>query len=86
MPLDSVLLNLREIMDGQKVSHTKVSDTLSECLEPPNLNHIERALMSLFQSKFISQPDEAFSLTSFGSLVTAMGIDLSFGAMVGLGM
>lgn len=81
MPLDSLVLNLRTI-----IADENVKEILSETLEPPNLKHIERSLMNLYESKFINEPDDFFDLTPLGSLVSLMGIDLLLGAIIGLGM
>lgn len=80
MPLDSVILSLREMLSEE------VTPILLDCLEAPDISTIERSFKSLYDSNFISAPDDQGDITSLGSLVVALGIDLSLGALVGLGI
>ena len=59
---------------------------LLECIEPPDVSTIERSFESLHQSNFISDPSDEGEITTLGSLVVALGIDLTLGALVGLGI
>ena len=79
-PLDSVILNMRTIVDGS------VTELLLDCLEPPDVSNIAASFNSLFKSGFITNPCDNFALTSLGSLVVSLGIDLTLGAMIGLGI
>jgi ATP-dependent RNA helicase DHX57 len=81
IPLDSVILMLREMMSDDSV--TKV---LLDCLEPPNLSTIDRSFKSLYDSHFITTPDDTCQVTRLGSFVTALGIDLALGSVIGLGI
>ena len=63
-----------------------VTPILLDCLEPPHLSTIERSFQSLHESNFISSPTDEGVITSLGSLVVALGIDLTLGALVGLGI
>jgi len=79
-PLDSTILSLRDMLNEA------VTPILLDCLEPPDISHIERSFQSLHASNFISDPHDEGKITSLGSLVVALGIDLTFGAFVGLGI
>ena len=80
IPLDSVILSLREML-GEAVT-----PILLDSLEPPDISTIERSFKSLHDSNFISTPTDEGEITSLGSLVVALGIDLTLGAFVGLGI
>ena len=79
-PLDNTILSLRDMMQEA------VTPILLECLEPPDVSNIERSFQSLHTSNFISNPSDDGEITSLGSLVVALGIDLTLGAFVGLGI
>ena len=81
MPLDSVILNLRTIIQEERIT-----DLLMDCLEPPDFTSIERSLISLHKSRFIKSPADNFEMTALGSLVVSLGLDLTIGAMVALGI
>lgn len=80
IPLDSVILMLKDIL------HEKTTPALLECLEPPDLSVIDRSYLSLFKSNFISQPDDDGAITTLGGFVSALGIDLTLGSLIGLGI
>jgi len=79
-PLDTVILNLRTIVDEESV--TKL---LLDCLEPPKIENIQRSLGSLHKSGFINQPVDNFNITASGNFVLSLGIDFTLGALIGLG-
>jgi len=79
--LDTVILNLRTIVDEESVTNL-----LLECLEPPKIENIQRSLDSLHKSDFIDQPMYEFDITSLGDLVVSLGIDLPLVDLIGLGM
>jgi len=79
-PLDSTILNLRGMLNEA------VTPILLDCLEPPDISNIDRSFQSLHASNFISDPTDEGEITSLGSLVVALGIDLTLGAFVGLGI
>lgn len=82
IPLDSVILMLKQILPDEEV--TKV---LSSCLEPPNTSTIERSFDSLFRQHFITTPeDSTCQITHLGNFVSELGIDLSLGSLIGLGI
>lgn len=80
-PLDSVILMLKEMLTDEKVT-----SVLMECLEPPNISTIGRSFESLHKAQFITQPDDDCDITTLGTFVLALGIDLSLGNLVGLGI
>ncbi|KAL7553079.1 hypothetical protein ACHAWF_016337 [Thalassiosira exigua] len=80
VPLDNVILSLRNMLNEE------VTPILLDCLEPPDISNIERSFQSLHESNFISDPTDDGKITSLGSLVVALGIDLTLGAFVGLGI
>jgi HrpA-like RNA helicase len=80
VPLDSVILSLREMLNEE------VTPILLQCLEPPDISNIERSFESLYKSTFISSPDDSGEITTLGSLVVSLGIDLTLGSLVGLGI
>ena len=80
IPLDSVILSLRDMLSEE------VTPVLLQCLEPPDISNIERSFQSLHQNNFISDPNDSGDITSLGSLVVVLGIDLTLGALVGLGI
>jgi HrpA-like RNA helicase len=79
MPLDSVILMLKEILNEE------TTPALLDCLEPPDLSTIERSYNSLHKSSFISQPNDSGEITHLGAFASALGIDLTLGALIGLG-
>jgi HrpA-like RNA helicase len=81
VPLDSVILMMKGIMnDGT------VTETLLDCLEPPDISAIDRSFESLYQSQFITVPADDCDITSLGSFVSQLGIDLALGSLIGLGI
>lgn len=80
VPLDSVILTLKEMMNEQ------ATPVLLQCLEPPNLSTIERSFKSLHESSFISTPNDDGIITRLGSFVSSLGIDLTLGYLIGLGV
>ncbi|KAL7520635.1 hypothetical protein ACHAWX_005350 [Stephanocyclus meneghinianus] len=80
IPLDHVILSLRDML-GEAVT-----PILLECLEPPDMLNIKQSFQSLYESNFISEPTDEGEITELGSLVAALGIDLTLGALIGLGI
>jgi len=81
MPLDSVILMLRQILP-----EGSVTSALLDCIEPPEIDTIGRSYESLCQSRFITTADETCEITELGEFVTAVGLDLSLGSLMGLGI
>ena len=81
IPLDSVILMLKQML-----SHEEVTEALMSCLEPPDIRTIDRSFDSLFRSHFINTPDDSCEITTLGSFVSVLGIDLSLGSLIGLGI
>jgi hypothetical protein len=80
IPLDSVILMLKQML------HEEVKPVLMACIEPPDMNTIERSFQSLHKWNFISEPDDHGEITTLGSFVSSLGIDLAFGSFIGLGI
>jgi HrpA-like RNA helicase len=80
MPLDSVILSIKDMIPDEGIS-----DLLSRLIEPPGQGNIERSLEALFRQKFLTAACESSNLTSLGSFVVAVGIDLCLGTFIGLG-
>jgi HrpA-like RNA helicase len=68
------------------LSEEEVSEVLLTCLEPPDISAIDRSFESLYKSHFISAPDDTCELTTLGSFVSSLGIDLALGSLIGLGI
>lgn len=81
IPLDSVILMLKMLLTGENVT-----GVLMNCLEPPDMRNISRSFASLHQSHFITCPDEECEITTLGSFVSSLGIDLTLGSLIGLGI
>ena len=81
MPLDSVILLLKDILTNEDTTSSLMSS-----IEPPDLSTIGRSYLSLRRSGFISKPDESGEITTLGCFVISLGIDLTLGAMLGLGI
>lgn len=82
IPLDSVILMLKEMLAEEE----GVTDALLDCLEPPNVSTISRSFESLFRSHFITSEEEDSAITTLGRFVSALGIDLTLGSLIGLGV
>ena len=82
IPLDSVILMLKDNM----IKDDPVTETLLECLEPPDVTNIERSFESLFKSSFITEATDMCQVTVLGKFVSSLGIDLALGAVLGLGI
>jgi len=80
IPLDSVILLLKQIL------HEEVKPVFMDCLEPPSLDTIERSFQSLHHWNFITEPSDTADITSLGSFVSSLGVDLSLGSFIGLGI
>ena len=78
--LDNTILSLRDMLSEA------VTPILLDCLEPPDLSTIEQSFQLLHASNFIFSPSDEGAITSLGSLVVALGIDLTLGALVGVGI
>jgi HrpA-like RNA helicase len=81
MPLDSVILDLKVMLPDESVT-----DVLLECIEPPNIQTIDRSFASLHQKHFLTSPDSEGGITRLGSFVASLGVELSFGSLIGLGI
>ena len=81
IPLDSVILMLKVML-----AEGEVTKVLLDCLEPPNIATIDRSFESLYRSHFISTPDDSCEITTLGNFVSALGIDLMLGSLIGLGI
>ena len=80
MPLDSVILMLKDLLNED------TTPALLDCLEPPDLSTIENSYNSLHKANFITEPNDDGDITVLGAFVSALGIDLALGALIGLGM
>jgi HrpA-like RNA helicase len=80
MPLDSVILSIKDMIPDEGVS-----DLLSRLIEPPERGNIARSIEALFKQRFLTEASESSHLTSLGSFVVALGIDLCLGTFIGLG-
>ena len=58
---------------------------LADVLTPPPLEHIDRAFSELHGDGLLTAPSDDGDLTSIGSFVSALGLDLRLGRLVGLG-
>ena len=66
---------------------TSATEVLSQCIEPPNMDTIQRSFDSLYRWKYITEPnDEHGQITKLGKFVTILGIDLTLGCLIGLGI
>jgi HrpA-like RNA helicase len=81
IPLDSVILMLKQMLSDEDITQVLLS-----CLEPPDISSIDRSFESLFRSHFITSSDETCNITTLGSFVSALGIDLALGSLIGLGI
>jgi HrpA-like RNA helicase len=81
IPLDSVILMLKEMLSSESVV-----EVLHHCIEPPNIKTIDRSFESLYRSHFISSPDDSCTVTTLGAFVSALGVDLALGSLIGLGI
>jgi len=82
IPLDNIILMLKCMLKD----NDNVTKVLLNTLEPPNLSTIGKSFQSLFRSHFITEPDEDCDITTLGNFVSALGIDLALGSLVGLGI
>lgn len=80
VPLDSVILMLKEML------HEEVIPVLGNCIEPPSMDTIDRSFESLYRSNFIEEPNDQGDITSLGGFVSSLGIDLTLGSLIGLGI
>lgn len=81
IPLDNVILMLRGMLADEPVT-----EVLLDALEPPNISTIDRSFASLHRNHFISSPDDKCEITMLGAFVSALGIDLALGSLIGLGI
>ena len=81
IPLDSVILMLKEMLQ-----HEEVKPVLLSCIEPPCMETIDKSFESLYQWNFLSEPSDSSQITSLGCFVSALGIDLALGFFIGLGI
>lgn len=81
IPLDSVILMLKQMLHDEDITQVLLS-----CLEPPNISTIDRSYESLFRSHFITSADDSCEITTMGSFVSALGVDLALGSLIGLGI
>ena len=70
----------------EMLTEEEVSEVLLTCLEPPDISAIDRSFESLYKSHFITAPDDSCDLTTLGSFVSSLGIDLALGSLIGLGI
>lgn len=80
IPLDSVILMLKEML------HEEARPVLMSCIEPPSMETIDKSFESLYHWSFITEPNDTADITSLGSFVSALGVDLMLGFFIGLGI
>jgi Helicase conserved C-terminal domain len=80
IPLDSVILMLKQIL------HEEVKPIFLDCLEPPKLDTIDRSFQSLYKWNFLTDATDQADITSLGSFVSSLGVDLSLGSFIGMGI
>eukprot|EP00526_Cylindrotheca_closterium_P001795 CAMPEP_0113641756 /NCGR_PEP_ID=MMETSP0017_2-20120614/21931_1 /TAXON_ID=2856 /ORGANISM="Cylindrotheca closterium" /LENGTH=1107 /DNA_ID=CAMNT_0000553135 /DNA_START=1 /DNA_END=3324 /DNA_ORIENTATION=- /assembly_acc=CAM_ASM_000147 len=66
--------------------HEEVIPVLGNCIEPPSMDTIDRSFESLHRQNFIEEPNDEADITSLGSFVSSLGIDLTLGSLIGLGI
>mmetsp|Transcript_10144 Transcript_10144/g.14653 ORF Transcript_10144/g.14653 Transcript_10144/m.14653 type:complete len:1391 (-) Transcript_10144:2876-7048(-) len=81
MPLDSVILMLKVMLPKESAT-----ELLQNCLEPPDVKNINRSFLSLHESQFITEPNDDCDITTLGSFVSTLGLDLMLGSLIGLGI
>ena len=81
IPLDNVILLLKGML-----SSDSTTEVLLDCLEPPDISTIDRSFKNLYQSHFITSPEDDSEITTLGNFVSVLGVDLSLGSMIGLGI
>ena len=59
---------------------------MQECIEPPKLTNIQKSFDSLHKRNLITEATDDFEITSLGSLVVSLGVDLILGCIIGVGM
>ena len=79
-PLESIILILRVMLNEA------ITPILLNCLEPPDISNIDCSFRSLHVFNFISDPTDEGEINPLGSPVVALGIDLTLGVFVGLGI
>lgn len=82
IPLDSVVLMLKEIIP----QYESVTSVLRSCLEPPDLGSIDNSLRHLHKARFTTTGNDDSGITQLGKFVLALGVDLTLGSLVGLGI
>lgn len=80
VPLDAIILMLKQML------HEEVIPVLQQCIEPPQIDTIGRSFQSLHRSNFLAEPNDQADITSLGAFVSSLGIDLSLGSLIGLGI
>jgi hypothetical protein len=80
VPLDSIILMLKQML------HEEVIPVLQQCIEPPQMETIDRSFQSLHRSSFLVEANDQADITALGSFVSSLGIDLTLGSLVGLGI
>jgi hypothetical protein len=80
VPLDSIILMLKQML------HEEVIPVLQQCIEPPQMETIDRSFQSLHRSGFLVEANDQADITSLGAFVSSLGIDLTLGSLVGLGI
>ena len=79
--LDNVILELRDMCPLEAVD-----ELLEETIEPPHMMSVDRALESLADQGLIKSCIPDADLTALGRFVGKLGVDLSIGRIVGLGV
>ncbi len=79
-PLDGVILGLKSMLNQAVVP------ILQDILEPPKVDFVQRAFVSLYDNDLIDSPDDEGNMTVMGDFVAGMGIDLHLGQIIGLGV
>ena len=80
MPLDSVILSIKDMIPDESIS-----ELLSLLIEPPEELNVTRSLQALHRMRFLTEASENSHLTSLGSFVVSIGIDLCMGTLIGWG-
>ena len=77
-PLESVVMQLKSIMQNQE----RASQVLAETLQPPKSGNIDFAVKYLHEDGFLEHLDETSELTKMGEFASVLGVDLRVSAFL----
>lgn len=84
-PMQDVILKLKALCENSADSHS-VLTILSELIEPPDFENVEKSFEYLFENGMLTGPGDFGDLTPLGKFCSALPVDAKLSRMIAIGI